>query len=192
VSPKGHTKQQAQLFDYQPFFWLSKKQNIMNINTNNNSIKNNKKPEQGLSLSKGSIKRSALAKKLLIKGENLKHFEALRLKILGEILIHTEIENILVEKFISSAWKLERAGEIERNLLNEQNQINEYEEPSSWGSKKKRVRNIKKVRLFRQEIQHIIQYQLDLEKAMQKSLERLREEQALNASKTIIREPKVV
>lgn len=153
----------------------------MEIKKVNNQIAKDKEPQEAITSFKGPLVRSALAKKLLIKGENLRKFEVFRAKIGSETLTYTEIENILLEKFISSAWKLERAMEIEKNILNQQNEIDEFEEPGSWGSKKKRrVRNIKKVRLFKEEIQHIIQYQIDTEKAMQKALERLREEQKLH------------
>jgi len=136
--------------------------------------------EPKINIDKTPIRRSALAKKLLIRGENIREFEAFSSKIRAEILIRTEIENILLEKFISCAWKLKRATEVERNLLNNQNNIDEYDGPIRWGSQKKRVRNIKNITLYKEEVQHIIQYQLDLERSMQKYLERLREEQKLN------------
>lgn len=136
--------------------------------------------ESKINIDKTPIRWSALAKKLLIRGENIREFEAFSNKIRAEILIRTEIENILLEKFISCAWKLKRATEVERNLLNNQNNIDEFDGPIRWGSKKKRVRNIKNITLYKEEVQHIIQYQLDLERSMQKYLERLREEQKLN------------
>lgn len=155
----------------------------MKIKTNNKQIvKDNGSKEEiaPVSVSQGG---NILAKRLLIKGENSKQFEVFKAKILREILIQTEIENILCEKFISSAWKLQRAMEIEKNLLDQQNTVADFDDPGSWGITKKRIRNIKKVRLYNEEVQHIIQYQLDLEKLMHKSLERLRNEQALRGSK---------
>lgn len=136
--------------------------------------------KEELSIFKGPLVRSALAKKLLIKGENLRKFEVFRAKIELETLTYTEIENILLEKIISSAWKLERAMEIEKNILNQQNEIDGTKKDTGWhDTKKRRVRNIKKIRLFKEEVQHIIQYQIDTEKNMLKTLERLREEQKL-------------
>lgn len=153
----------------------------MKLIKNNNEIRNDKKTDGNLPPFKGPLKRSHLAKKLLIKGENLREFEELRAKILAETLIQTEIENTLCEKIISAIWKSRRAREVEKNLLNELNEISEDESlGGSWDSQsRKRVRNIKKVRFNSPEIQHIIQYQLELEKGLQKAIARLREEQAL-------------
>ncbi len=159
----------------------------MKIKTNNQQIIKDKGVNGKIITSKAHAKSSTLTKKLLIRGENSKQFEVFRAKILGEILTQTEIENILCEKFISSAWKLQRAMEIEKNLLDQQNTVKDFDDPDSWGTKRKRIRNIKKIRLYNEEVQHIIQYQLDLEKLMHKSLERLRNEQALRNSKMTIK-----
>lgn len=154
----------------------------MKIKTNNEPIIKDKGAKEKIVPSKTHAKSSTLAKKLLIRGENSKQFEIFRAKILEEILTQTEIENILCEKFISSAWKLQRAMEVEKNLLNKQNTLKDIDDDGSWGQGRKRVRNIKNVRLFDAEIQHVIQYQIELEKSMQKSLERLREEQSLKGN----------
>lgn len=155
----------------------------MKIKTNNKQIVKDNGSKEEIALLNVSLGSNVLARRLLIKGENSKRFEVFKAKILREILIQTEIENILCEKFISSAWKLQRAMEIEKNLLDQQNIVADFDDPGSWGTTKKRIRNIKKVRLYNEEVQHIIQYQLDLEKLMHKSLERLRNEQALRGSK---------
>jgi enoyl-CoA hydratase/carnithine racemase len=157
----------------------------MQTNNNNNQISEDSEVQEQIIPVKPRLVRSALARKVLLKGENLSAFESLRAKILQEIPIYTEIENILVEKIISTQWKLRRAMEIERHMLNEQNEISEHERyGSAQGPKpRERVRNIKKVRLNSPEVQYIQQHQLDLEKAFQKALERLREEQGLRQSK---------
>ena len=125
-----------------------------------------------------SPRRSPFAKKLVIKGENRKEFEELRAKMLEEMLPNTEMENILFERIISAAWKLRRVAEIEKNLLNSQNAITDQERYMS-SQPRERVRNIKKIRLNSAEVQYLVQYQLDLEKSLQKALERFRAEQAL-------------
>ena len=131
-----------------------------------------------------SPRRSSFAKKLVIKGENRKEFEELRAKMLEEMLPNTEMENILFERIISAAWKLRRVAEIEKNLLNSQNAITDQERYMS-SQPRERVRNIKKIRLNSAEVQYLGRYQLDLEKSLQKALERFRAEQALrNAQST--------
>lgn len=152
----------------------------MKTKQNNNPIRKVKKPQEEIVLLKPPLRRSLLAKRLLIKGENLKQFEEMRLKMLTETQPHTEIENILCEKIISAVWKLQRAMEIEKNLLNQQNMIGDDEIYGSWDKpSRKRIRNIKKIRVSNEEIQQIFQYQIELEKGMQKAFERLREEQLL-------------
>lgn len=153
----------------------------MKIKQNNKLIRKVKEIQGGATHLKQPIRRSLLAKRLLIKGENWKLFEEVRLKTLKDLMPQTEIENILCEKIISANWKLQRAMEIEKNLLNLQNKIKEEEmyDFSFSDTARKRIRNIKKIRINNEEIQQIIQYQFELEKGLQKALERLREEQLL-------------
>ena len=156
----------------------------MSIRKNNKQIRDSKTLEENITPFNSPLRRSPLARKLLIKGENLRQFEEMRANILKENPSRTEIEKVLCEKIISAAWKLRRAMELERNLLNAQNKIDERElYDSELGStSRKRIRNIRKVRISSSEIQQVIQYQLELEKGMQKAIERLREEQALRKS----------
>ena len=157
----------------------------MESKRNNDRISANSEPEGLRTERRRVLRKSELAKKLVIKGENTKEFEELRRKILEETLPRTEMENILCERIISAAWKLRRVMEIEKNLLNEQNEITDQERYGT-SHPRERVRNIKKVRLSGADAQYLIQYQLELEKALQKAMERLREEQALrNAQGTI-------
>lgn len=154
----------------------------MNINKNNLGTSEVKKTEGGIIISKLPLKRSILAKKLLIRGENLREFEVLRAKIQTEVDPKTEIEKILCEKFISLTWKLQRAIEVEKNIFSQQdpNYDNDLDSLLDEGrsGKRHRIRNIKRIRFNSEELKHIIQYQLDLEKAIQKTLEQLRGEQA--------------
>lgn len=127
---------------------------------------------------KPHIKISDLNKSLLLKGEDRKEFEEYRSSLLKELLPCTKIEIILAEKFIISGWKLRRAMVIEKTLLNRQNAITDDER---YGEEhpRKRIRSLQKVDLAKDEMRFISQYQLALEKAMHKALERLREEQKL-------------
>lgn len=131
---------------------------------------------------KPKIRPSLLSKKLLIRGEDKRKFEELRAKIMEEILPCTEIEKILCDKFISAVWKHTRAIEIEKNMLSAQNIPENNDEQGDsldfFDSRfdtniKRRVRNIKKVNLDRDEVQKILKYQIALEKNMLKMLERL-------------------
>jgi hypothetical protein len=143
--------------------------------------------EQMITRSRQRIKRSPLAKALLAKGENLKEFEVLRENILKEAYPQTRIENVLCEKIITTLWEAERAAKVEKNMLDEQNEITENEQLGINGfsgpQPRKRIRNIKRVRLHTQEIQQVISYRLELEKLVLKLFERLRQEQGLKKQK---------
>lgn len=156
---------------------------------NNNRIELNKLSKEEIRGSKIKISSSLLAKKVLIKGENKRKFEELRTKILGEVLPITEIEKILCDKFISAVLKHDRAIEIERNMLNKQNQpIQDEEDPfllDPFSKSKKRIRNINKVFLNTPDIQKILKYQVSLEKNMLKILERIREEQRIRVTSNL-------
>ncbi len=159
----------------------------MNENkTNNNThIEEDSDTQASLAKLKMHITRSSLAKSLLLKGENLRKFEDFRAKILKEMGPQTHIEDVLCEKFITSAWKHTRCLEIERNMLNALNVPGAEKTPDEEEllyfslPKKRRVRNIKAIRLGSLEVQKLLKYQLELEKAMNKALELFRAEQRL-------------
>ncbi len=153
----------------------------MKIEDDSNQYRKIKNKQNDTTLHKGRIKPSELAKKVLLKGENLREFEELRAQVLSDMGPQSKIDNILCEKIIFTQWKIRRAGEVEKNLLNKENEIT-FEElhPDPWGPRpRKRICNIDRVQMQTPEIQNIINYQLELEKLLQKLLSRLRAEQRL-------------
>jgi hypothetical protein len=132
---------------------------------------------------KPSIKLSPLAKKLIISGENRREFEQFKENLLKELFPQTKIQDILAEKFISAAWKIQRAQVVEKNLLNGQNAITEDERMSVDGFgaplSRKRIRNIKRVNLASEDVRYVAHHQIELQKVMNKTLERIRAEQQL-------------
>jgi hypothetical protein len=153
----------------------------MEIEANKKRYRYVKKEQPNTAPVKKQIKPSDLAKKVLLKGENLREFEELRAQVLEDLGPQSEIENILCEKIIFTQWKIRRAGEVERNLLNEENEITfEEKHPNSWDPPgRKRITNIDKVRMQSPEVQNIVNYQIEMEKVLQKLLSRLRSEQRL-------------
>lgn len=147
----------------------------MNKPENRTNLRYVKKHLSTLVPLKEPLRRSSLSRKLLIKGENWREFEQMRAEVLAEIGPQTKIENILCEKIISAAWKMRRAMIVERNLLNQENEITfEEKHPSAWDPKpRERIRNIDRVQMQSPEVQNIIQYQINLEKGLQKALERI-------------------
>lgn len=159
---------------------------MMNNPTKDVIATNSLKKEE-ISQNKPKIRRSNLAKNLLIRGENTRKFEELRLRLLEELYPITEIQKILCEKFISTVWKHGRAVEVEKNILSSQNvpTYTEGEEvtlESEFALPDRRMRNIKKIRLDKPSVEKIIRYESDLQKTMLKILERYREEQKISKS----------
>lgn len=164
----------------------------MDTNTNKDEIRDVKATEDKIISPMTPVRSSVLGRKMLIRGENTRKFEELRQKITSEVLPMTEIEKILCEKFISAIWKHERALEIERNMLSAQNTPEDEGLPGNYGEfsldgefskpKRQRVRNIKKIRLDRANVQTVLKYSLEVEKNMYKALEKMRSEQVLRQS----------
>lgn len=148
---------------------------------NNKELGNIRKGQAKIASNKLRITLSPLAKKILLKGENVREFEELRAQVLSDIGPQSKIEDILCEKIIFTQWKIRRASEVEKNLLNNENEITfEEKHPDPWSPPgRKRICNIDRVQMQTPEIQNIINYQLELEKLLQKLLSRLRAEQRL-------------
>lgn len=149
---------------------------IMDKPENRKNLRYVRKRLETLATFKEPLRRSSLSRKLLIKGESWREFEQMRTEVLTEVGPQTKIEDILCENIISATWKLRRARVIERNLLNKENEITfEERHPQPWDPKpRKRIRNIDRVEMQSPEVQNIIQYQINLEKGIQKALERIR------------------
>jgi hypothetical protein len=156
-----------------------------------------KKSKEEISTVRRKIKLGLLGKSLLVRGEDKRKFEELKVKVLKEILPITEIETILCSKFIIAVWRHKRIVEIEKNMLSSQNAPDipkrdsfdydpyEFEFGQRREKTKKRVRNIKKLRLNSPDLQELMKYETALQKNMLKILEHIRKEQ--KARKDIVR-----
>jgi hypothetical protein len=156
----------------------------MEISSHNNDIEELKEKYAQTAQPKPSIRKSPLAKKLLIKGESGREFENFRTDLLKELCPQTKIENFLAEKIIVCAWRLQRATIAERHLLNKQNAISEEERESFGGygdlPPRKRIRNITRIDLAQEDAKYLAEQQIELQKVINKTLERLRAEQRRN------------
>jgi hypothetical protein len=149
------------------------------MNDINKPISPDMHSQDSLRRNRSKITLSFLGKNILIKGENKRKFEVLRAKIIEEIEPATEIERVLCEKFIFAVWNHDRAIEVERNMLNAQNQIKK----SDGSDSRVRIRNICKVSLAGHLIQKVLIHRTAIEKNMLKTLERIREEQRFRLDK---------
>ncbi|MEK7643066.1 MAG: hypothetical protein AAB372_01280 [Patescibacteria group bacterium] len=154
----------------------------MSIEENNNKISELKAQYAEVTQRKPSIRKSPLAKTLLISGENTREFEIFRTDMLKELYPQTKVQDLLAEKLIVCGWRLRRATIVEKHLLNRQNAITEEErlESDVWdGNSRKRIHNIKRIDLAQEDARYLAHQQIELQKVMNKTLERLRKEQAL-------------
>jgi hypothetical protein len=70
-----------------------------------------------------ALKHGLLSKEVLIKGEDKKALEELGKKLRTDLAPQNELENILVDRMVSSLWRLKRAVRAENGFLS-----SEYEE----------------------------------------------------------------
>ena len=123
---------------------------------------------------------------MVIQGENKQEFIGFAVKTLKGLHPQGEIEKDLCKKYIFLSWKLRRVIEHERNVLNEQNKslTTQEEIKVSMGRiKGRRVRDISRIDLSDPGVINLIQQQFELEKRINKTLDRIRAEQRLNTEK---------
>jgi hypothetical protein len=124
-----------------------------------------------------------LAKQVVIQGEKRQEFIIFAMKMLQEIGPQTEVEKDLCKKYIFLSWKLRRTIEHERYILSEQNKrLNSMEEHRILMGRMKgrRVRNIERIDLSDPGVINLTQQQYELEKRINKTLDRIRYEQQRN------------
>ena len=146
---------------------------------NKGEIEPDKLSKKKIRANKPNIRPSLLAKRVLIKGENVREFEEMRAKILEEVVPLTEIENILCEKIISAQWKINRLQKLESNHLSELNQYDESDDMLFGTNKKRRVRSLKMLPPDDPIGKELLKTQISLENKLCISLKILRKEQAL-------------
>jgi len=156
----------------------------MKTEKNNGKYRSTRAKKKPIAKHSHRIRPSPLARKVLLKGENIREFEELRSKVLEETHCQSKIEELLCEKIIFTIWKIMRAAEVEKNLLNKENELTFEEKHDSlrdpWDPPpRRRISNIKMVHMSTPEVQAVIQLQIDLEKQLHKLFSRLRSEQKL-------------
>jgi hypothetical protein len=129
--------------------------------------------QEAISTPRSGLDPVLLAKQVLIKGENRKEFYDFVAQIRKEIATPTKIEEELLKKYIFSVWMLRRMREVEKDHLNRYQKISDEE--NMFSSKKRRIRDIKRVRIDGG-LLAIVERQDKLEKQASKALRQLREE----------------
>jgi len=150
---------------------------------NKRSIKMNKTSVRIIKELEDGLDPTVLAKQILIKGENKRIFIDYALKIRQKGVLYKKTEEEFLKKYIFSGWKLRRMREIEKNLLNKQ-QVFDTENFNFQGEKNIQ-RRIRNLSKIQinDEIRDNQLEQERLEKQMAKALRQLREEQSFNSIK---------
>ncbi len=121
-----------------------------------------------------------IAREIVIKGEKHEDFIKFSMNILMELGPQTKIEENLCVNYIIFHWKLKRLFENERNILNKQSEtLTPQQETENMlrGLRYRRVRTIAKIDMTDPIVINLNRQQLELEKRISKTLNRLREEQ---------------
>ncbi len=133
--------------------------------------RDNRKVLAGIKTNKQTLYVAGLVNKLAIRGENRQKCMEFVGKLVLELGPRTELEKLLAEKIIFLWWKLRRLFEIERIMLTEQNVPTEIYDDFSYEVKKRRVRNLKNIKIYSPQIQEVIGQQIATEKALSKALD---------------------
>jgi len=89
------------------------------------------KTDEGKTVSRGNaLKHGLLSEEVLMKGEKQTQLEELGKRLRSELAPHGELENLLVDRIVSSSWRLKRAIRVERDLLNTEYETCENDEYS--------------------------------------------------------------
>lgn len=83
-----------------------------------NAVKGGVRTAEGKAISKmNALKHGLLSKEVLLNGESGKTLEELGRRLRAELKPQGELENILVDRIVSSTWRLKRAIRIEKEML---------------------------------------------------------------------------
>jgi len=83
-----------------------------------NALKGGVRTAKGKAISRmNALKHGLLSKEVLLKGESGKTLEELGKRLRAELRPEGELESFLVDRIVSSTWRLRRAIRIEREML---------------------------------------------------------------------------
>jgi len=117
-----------------------------------------------------ALKHGILSKEVLLEGEKRKDLEELGRRLRQELAPQGELEIILVDRIISSLWRLKRALKVESALMSW-----EYEEGlnDKWNNKTGDERYAWKCMLVRSDNQLVQRYETTLERQIYRALHEL-------------------
>jgi len=118
-----------------------------------------------------AVSHGLLSKEVILQGEDARLLNSLRENFMNEYQPANEIETILVERIVSSLWRLKRLLRVEKNYITEQlvyeMERHEYQQPqaTSWHG----MANVNQVPVW----QNLNRYETTIERQMYKALHEL-------------------
>jgi len=117
----------------------NKTTSLAKIETNRENAQKSTGPKDTSLTRLNALKHGILSKEALMVGEDKKVLEELGRRLRLELSPQSELENIFVDRIVSSSWRLKRAIGVERSYIQE-----EYEDSLTYESEKdKEKRNCK-------------------------------------------------
>lgn len=140
------------------------------------------KTEEGKAVSRyNALKHGLLSKEVLLEWESEKDLVELGKRMRAEIKPKGEVELFLTDRIIANSWRLRRLLQVETAIMEWQS---EEEAGHSWTFEKGQVHGEKKLKrelLVNEDIEHVLRYEVTIERSLYKAMHELQRLQAARA-----------
>jgi len=109
----------------------AKTTSLVKIKANRENAQKSTGPKDTSRTRLNAMKHGILSKEVLMKGESKKALEELGKKLRLELTPQGELENILVDRIVSSTWRLRRAIRVERDYIQAEYEDGKYDDQNS-------------------------------------------------------------
>lgn len=121
-----------------------------------------------------ALKHGILSREVLLDGEDKQTLEELGRKLRQELAPQGELENIFVDRIVSSVWRLKRALKVEKEAMEwEYTQEIESDFNLSYVSKEQTQRQAYRDMIASEHTEKILRYETTIEKQVYKALHEL-------------------
>jgi hypothetical protein len=117
-----------------------------------------------------ALKHGILSKEVLLKGESKRDLEELGRRLRQELAPQGELEIILVDRIVSSIWRLKRALKVESALMSYEYEDGLYDD---WDEKPKDQRLVYKGMLVGSYHEVVLRYETTIERQIYRALHEL-------------------
>lgn len=137
-----------------------------------------KMPSESIKPAEGALKQPIFSSEILLEGENKSDLDEIRSRLIKELKPTDEIESIIVDRIVSSVWRLKRCLKIESQAIEYgASCIHEYEQGFFRTRKRtaKEMTQLKALKVIenKNKIAELSRYETMLEMQMYKALREL-------------------